>query len=481
MSALAGLPAVELARLVREREVTVPQVVEDHLARIDETDGVLHAFVAVRAEAVRAEARDAQLRLDAGEPVGPLHGVPFTAKDVLATSDPVARAGSLAAPPEPTPDATAVQRMRAAGALLLGKTACPELAFGVDTVSPVSGATGSPWGEGLTPGGSSGGEAAAVASGMSAVGLGTDYGGSLRWPAACVGILAVRPTVGLVPGTGQLPGLPGPGGRRLPDPWSLQGALQVVGPLARTVDDLALALDVLAGPDGWDPAVRAAAPVVPPGPGVEGLRVGWVAREDSTPVRRDVAVLVARAVALLGSAGAEVEHRPGLLDGAHAAYNAVRDADGLDDLRRWVSGREHLLGPELQLALARPQPLRSAYAEAWAAAAEPRQRILAALGAGDEPGLDLLVCPVAPVPAFRRGVPVEVEGQRLAGFDLMALCRAVTLPGLPSLSVPVGLSEDGLPVSVQLVARPYAEPVLLAAARVLTAAVGPLLPPPPAS
>jgi amidase len=472
--------ATELARAIANREVTVPEVVAAHLARIEEHDPLLHAFVARRdAVVVRREALDAQRRVDSGEPLGPLHGVPFTVKDILATADVPTACGSAATPTDFTaPDATAVARLRTAGALLLGKTACPEFAFGVDTQPPTGPSVESPWGPGLTPGGSSGGEAAAIASGMSPLGLGTDFGGSLRWPAMCVGIVSLRPTVGRVPGTGQLPGLPVDGGVRVPNPQTLQGITQVIGPLARCVDDLQLALDIIGGPDGWDGGGRddaAAGRAV--GREVAGLRVGWLSREDTMPVRADVSAAVEDAARTLAKAGALVEHRPGLLDGAHAAYNAVRDADGMTDVARFVRGREHLLGPDMREAVRRPVPSREDWARSWGHAVDVRRRILREFGVprrGDE--LDVLLCPVAPVPAFLRGEPVLVEGRTLAGFDLMALCRAVTLTGLPVVSVPVGRSAEGLPLSVQVVARPFEDETALAVARVLEAATGRVLP-----
>ncbi len=295
-----------------------------------------------------------------------------------------------------------------------------------------------------------------VFGGDEALGVGTDYGGSLRWPAACVGVAALRPTVGLVPGTGQLPGLATPDGYRVPNPVSVQGALQVVGLLAREVADLSLGLDVVGGPDG----------LRPPGADLARLRVGWLTREDTTPVRTDVADAVVAIVEALARAGLSTVACPGLLDGAAQAYATLREADGLEDLRAFVAGREHLLGGSLQALLhelAPTDPVR--LARAWAGAIPVRSRVLAALGAAEgrapAPPVDVLVCPVAPVPAFHRDHPVVVAGQVLSGFELMPLCRAVSLLGLPALSVPVGVSDEGLPINVQVVGRPFEEATVL--------------------
>lgn len=483
---LTQLDAGELATVIRRRQVSVREVISAHLEAIaDRSD--LNAVARLRGEGALADADRADADVAAGRPLGRLHGVPFTVKDSIATQDLDNRCGSLATPPGLGEiDATAVARMRAAGAILTATTACPEFAFGVDCISPVTGVTASPWGAGLTPGGSSGGEAAAIAAGLSPLGLGADYGGSVRWPAACVGIVALRPTLGRVPGTGQLPGLAvSPTGRhRVPNPSSVQGTFQVIGPLARSVDDLELALRVIEGPDGLDGFTYApgawpsrSAPDEAP---VTDLRIGWLEREDSTPVGPGARASVARAVGVLESAGALTREWATLLDGAHEAYNALRAADPLRELRELVAGREHLLGNELRQTLAAPEPDPRALAAGWAGVVEVRQRIWRAFGVGAsaaKDGLDVLVCPVAPVSAFHRDVAIVVEGRTLSGFELMGLCRAISLTGLPSLVVPVGLGSDGLPMAVQLVGAPWSEPRLLEVGRHLERSLGRLSPP----
>jgi len=248
---LVGCSAVALARLIRAREASSTEVVEAHLQRIERANPELNAIVTLRAE----QALDEAGRIDRtlGEAPGlPLDGVPFTVKDLIATAGMRTTAGTpFLERFVPRLDATAVARLRTAGAILIGKTNCPEWGMFGYTRNSLFGETRNPVGP-VTPGGSSGGEAAAIAARCSPLGLGTDFGGSVRWPAHCTGIFALRPTAGRVPCTGQLPA-PSLQEPLLPNEVTLQGRVQVVGPLARSVDDLELALRLIAGPDGLDP------------------------------------------------------------------------------------------------------------------------------------------------------------------------------------------------------------------------------------
>jgi amidase len=307
---LVELSAGELAAAMRRRDASPVEVVDAHLARIETCNPDLNALVALRQVGARQEAKAAEAALLRGDQLGPLHGIPFTVKDIIATAELPTTCGSGAlAGYRPRADATAVARMRAAGGILLGKSNCPEFALGIFSSSPLFGRPQSPLGE-ITPGGSSAGESAAIAAGLSPLGLGTDFGGSLRWPAHCTGIASIRPTVGRVPGTGQVPG---PAGHDSgpPNAVSLQGRLQVIGPLARTAADLDLALSVLVGPDGIDPA---AVPVpLPRAADTDALALAyaWCDGDGSTPLRPDVVALVEQAATCLERLGATVvRHRP---------------------------------------------------------------------------------------------------------------------------------------------------------------------------
>ncbi|HEX3875009.1 MAG TPA: amidase, partial [Solirubrobacteraceae bacterium] len=311
-----GWPAWRLRDAVIAGELGVREVVRAHLDRLDEVEPWLNAAAAIRRESALAEATDLETRLAGGEQPGALCGVPVTVKDVIATAGTPTACGSPAfAGNVPEVDAVAVGRLRAAGAIVIAKTRCPEFAFGVTTPG-----TRSPWGA-HSPGGSSGGEAALIAAGASAVGIGTDYGGSLRWPAQCCGVLALRPGAGALDGTGQLPGRGGrmDGRPGAPGPDSVQRHFQVIGPIGRTVRDLAIVLATLGARQ-----LPAAGPQEAGGDsgGLRERRIGWVPGEDSERVGDDARAALAGAVGALADAGLNVEPAPGSLDGLHVAFNA---------------------------------------------------------------------------------------------------------------------------------------------------------------
>jgi Asp-tRNA(Asn)/Glu-tRNA(Gln) amidotransferase A subunit family amidase len=439
----AQLTAVSLAAAVRARELSPVEVVEAHLERLWEANEELNAIVTVSADQARADARKLER-----DPVGPLAGVPFTVKDVIAAAGVRTTAGSrVLAAHVPRCDATVVARTRAAGAILIGKGNCSEFALWPHTANPLFGETRNPVGP-VSPGGSSGGDAAAVAAEIVPLALGGDFGGSLRWPAHCTGIAALRPTAGRVPRTGEIPGC---------GSISLQGRVSVLGPLARTVDDLELALNVLAGPDGVDPLV-----VPAPLGRVEDVQpVAWCDGDGTTPVRPDlVAVVEAAATAI----GAE-RSRPSALACANDVYSRLRRLDGLHELREVVAGREDELGQPLRSLLAETRDGTMAeLVELWAERDALRATFLSFLD-----HYPILILPVAAVPAYDPRIAPVVEKHELSAWDVLAPCRAVSLFGVPTAAVTVGTSEDGLPVAVQIVGRPFREDQVLAVARALEA------------
>lgn len=463
---LCGLPATELVALVRRRELSPLDVVRAHLDRIDEVNPQLGAVVCLRdREAIEAEARCAQRAV-----AGPLHGLPFTVKDSIATAGVRTTCGSrLLADHVPGTDATAVARMRAAGALLLGKTNCPEFALSMHTDNLLFGPTHNPLRDGVTPGGSSGGEAAAVAAGCSPLGLGTDYGGSLRWPAQCTGIVALRPTAGRVPGTGQLPSISDEE-PVLPNTLRLQGQLQVVGPLARTVGDLELALGVIAGADGSDglapPVELELSGTVDP----RELRVCWSDGGPEYAVRADVRDVVRDAAAALADLGLDVvEERPAGLERADALFLELRSMDGLDELSVLAGERQDMLGEQMRGLL--EMPSLASVAEMQAANIERdslRARVVRHFQ--ERP---ILLWPVAALPAVDPlAQTYDVDGRSLTLWELGACNRAISLLGLPALAVTCGTSKEGLPVSVQVVGRPFAEHEVIAVGRLLERELG---------
>ena len=287
--------ATKLAELIRAKEVSPVEVVQAHLNRIEALNPKLNAIVTVADDALRS-AKAAEAAVLAGETLGPLHGVPFTAKDSIDTAGVLTQRGSpIFRGRRPDADATTVARMKKAGGILLAKTNLPEFSYATETDNLLSGRTNNPWNLDRTPGGSSGGESAAIAAGLSPIGNGSDVAISLRGPAAHTGIVALKATHGRIPMTGLWPRVP----RRF---WH-------VGPMARTVRDIALAYSLLAGPDGADGS--AASPLtIDVGVGAtlkSPLRVGWLVEPGFGPIDPDVAATVQAAADALKSAGVIVE------------------------------------------------------------------------------------------------------------------------------------------------------------------------------
>src|SRR4051795_12776063 len=273
LAELTTATATDLAALVASRAASAREVVEAHLRRIEAVNGAINAVVALDAERALAAAGGPDTALARGEPTGPLHGVPFTVKDNIAAAGlPMAIGAPERAGVVPDGDATVVERMRAGGAILLGKTNCPPWGGGIETANPVYGRTSNPYDLARTPGGSSGGEAAIVAAAGSACGVGTDSGASVRLAAHFCGLAALKPTSGRIPVTGVI------------DDEGQIGALgdprTQVGPLARSVRDVALLLEVLAGPDGRDGGIAPVPLGSPDGVDLHGLRVAAFAAYD---------------------------------------------------------------------------------------------------------------------------------------------------------------------------------------------------------
>jgi amidase len=402
------MTAAELARLVRERALSAVEVVEEHLRRIRPE---VNAVVQVDAERALAAAR-------AGVQ-GPLAGVPFTVKDNIEAAGIEMAIGA----PErvgvvPAGDATVVARMRAAGAILIGKTNCPPWGGGIETDNEVYGRTSNPFDLARTPGGSSGGEAAAIASGASACGLGTDSGASARLPAHFCGLAALKPTAGRVPVTGVI------------DDEGQLGALgdprTQVSPMARSVEDVALLLAVVAGPDGRDAGV-APIPLGEPGE-VRGLRVAVYAENEYVTPTTETAAAVQGAAEALRAAGAAVEEATHPRGGHELTLEVWRSYGGemgalelYRVLRRWDAYRGEML----------------AFLERY----------------------DAILCPVFGGPA-----PLHGEIKRPGEIDPTSYTTPYSLTGWPAATVRCGSSPEGLPIGVQVVAGPWRDDVALAAA-----------------
>ncbi len=402
-------------------------------------------------------------------------GVPFTVKDIIAVAGLPLTAGSrLLADHRAQFDASVVARLRAAGAIPIAKTNCPEFAFGIGTANDLHGATLSPWGADRSPGGSSGGEAVAVALGLSAFGVGTDFGGSVRWPAQSLGVVGLRPTPGRLPRTGQLVGVGPTGidGRSVLAPASLQGLAQTTGFLARSVDDLEVVLRVAAGPDPRD---ILGAPVLLSAEAVDlgAIDIAVCDGRGMGPVRDDVVAAVEDLGRDLQADGLRVHCVSTLFHGARETYDQLRSYDDLADLRRLVAGGENDLTAGLRAILEAPPPPVDGRSDAWERAIGARAAGLAELAT-----TPLVVLPVASGPATGHDETMQVGDRLLRGFEVMALCRAVSLLGAPALSIPIGRSTEGLPLSVQVVGPPWAEHLVLALGRRIERLRGGWQPPP---
>jgi amidase len=443
---LCTRPATELAALLRGREISARELMDAHLDRIERLNPELNAIVTLDADGARAAADAADARLAAGEPVGPLHGLPVAHKDTHATGGMRTTWGSpLHADTVPARDELVVARLKAAGAIRVGKTNVPEFAAGSHTFNTLFGATHNPYRHGLSAGGSSGGAAAALAAGLVPIAEGSDMGGSLRNPAAFCNVVGLRPTPGRVPTHPAALG------------WS---QLSVQGPMGRTVGDVALAMSVLAGPDPRvpisltdDPAAFAA----PLPTELGGLRVAW-APDLGGRVTVDPAIIsvLASAVGVFESLGAVVEEDCPDLSGADDVFGTLRawlfeasfgeisrrSPDRVKESIRWnaeLGGK--LTGPDL----ARAEQLHTRLHERMVAFFER---------------FDVLLAPTTQVLPF----PVEIEyPTEIAGvhqdnyLEWMRSCTLISATGSPALSVPGGFTPDGLPVGLQIVGAPRAD------------------------
>ena len=447
--------ATAIAEAVREGSVTAAEVVAAARRRASAQEAkALNAFITEDWDGAAAAAASLDERRAAGGQLGPLAGVPFSVKDVIAVAGlPVTAASRAFAGTVATTTAPAVQRLLDADAILVGKTNCPEFAFGATCDSPLLGRTANPRYPTATPGGSSGGEAASLAAGISALGVGTDFGGSLRWPAQCVGIAALRPGIGSVPGEGQVPGVNGNLGAGDGVPAvspGMQGSLQTIGPLARSVRDLRTAYLVMSGAEADGPGSA-------PNHNGTALRVAWSDGSVFGPVRREVTALLEHLAAAVAAEGHTVSQQPELLAGCLPAYNRLRALDPMLDHAAAISGRESSISEaNLATILASLESSPADAEEAREAAETARGQALRQVAAAD-----IILLPVAGGPAADVEGCLDVDGHHVQGWEIMGHCRAVTLTGCPVVSLPVGLSADGLPLSVQVVANPGAETTAL--------------------
>jgi Asp-tRNA(Asn)/Glu-tRNA(Gln) amidotransferase A subunit family amidase len=450
-----------MAVMVREREISPVELVEAHLRQIEVQNPRLNAFVTVLAEQARREAVSREVQVMRGEALGLLHGVPLTIKDSFDIAGLPTLAGSrFRSGHRAAEDSTAVTRMRAEGAILLGKTNTPEYLTTYETDNEVTGRTNNPWNLERTPGGSSGGESAAIAAFCSAGGLGSDGGGSVRIPAHFCGITALKPTPGRVSAAGHYPAINHPG-----------GLLGVAGPMARTATDLRLLFSALAGYDSQDPF---SAPVPLRPAEWDGFRVGVMEQFYDVPVDEEIQAAVREAAALIGELGVPVDRfEPRGLERAPNVWWFFFGRVNALPLSKMIEGRAQEASRTLHefLESARKEPAPSGEEVLTMLATRDRMRCALLRQMEQWP---VLLLPPCGITAFPHGARRYAAGERTIGlFQAMMPVTWVNLLGLPAVVIPFAISAEGLPIGIQLVGRPYEEELLLEMAVRIEEARGP--------
>jgi len=472
--------AGEFAAAIRARRISALELVELSLARIAKHNPALNAVCTLDEAGARARAREADRALARGEPWGPLHGVPMTIKDALETAGLRTTGGH---PPlkdyVPRRDAPAVARLRAAGAILLGKTNVPPLSADYRADNPIFGRTNNPWDLERTPGGSTGGGAAAVAAGLSAFDVGSDLAGSVRTPAHFCGLFALKPTERRVPNTGHIPELPGM-------PRAVRH-MNTLGPLARSVEDLSLITKVISGPDDaeWD---------VPPVPWVEApdialprMKFSWSCDFAGVPVTKDTKQAIEKLAGELARLGCKVEERnPDGFDFEQAWETwgeiaiAERAATGPERAAERAAALHAKLGDGVAVARGSVKGARATVSD-YMTALTRRDSLISILEKFFD-HWDALLCPVTVSPAIPHvpfGTPIDVDGAKVPYFLAgTSYTCPFNLTGSPAAVLPLTKSAAGLPIGVQVVGKRWSEPALLSVCEKLVLITGNFVPPP---
>jgi amidase len=450
LNELLQLSATRQAALIRERKLSSRELIEAHLEQIRLIKPALNAAVEVFENEAIAEARTADAALARGEPIGRLHGVPFSIKDSIEIAGHVCTAGTVgrkAAAPS-LEDATLVRRLRRAGAIPIAKTNLPDLLFAFESDNLIFGATNNPYDSARTSGGSSGGEAALIAACGSPLGLGSDAAGSVRLPAAFCGVAGIKPTSGRLPRTGHFP----PAGGWIEALWQ-------IGPMARHVEDLSTAMALLVGPDGHDRTVVDVPFADPKRIELPGLRIAVYTDNGFAAADPEVSQVVRNAATSLAHEGLRVdEARPACLANAYDLEMKILGADGGDSLWQYLAGLGSAeVHPLLRRWLEKLEPYRvdlAGFQRYWAEWDAYRTEMAAFLRHHD-----VILCPVYTQPALLHGTSTLDENFR--GFSHT---MAYNMTGWPAVVVRCGESTSGLPIGVQIVAHPFREDIALAVA-----------------
>jgi Asp-tRNA(Asn)/Glu-tRNA(Gln) amidotransferase A subunit family amidase len=438
------LPATEQLVMLRRRAITPQELAEEHITQIQRLNPALNALIDFDPDRVRKQA--------ARPRPGPLSGLPMTVKSSISVAGYRCETGStINRGSIPEKNAVVVDRLLQAGAIMLGTTNCPEFLMAYETENLLHGSTRNPWNLDHTAGGSSGGESAAIAAGMSAGGLGSDSGGSVREPAHFTGICALKPTAGRFPAAGHLPPCIGP--------FAFLGS---IGPMARTIGDLRLLFETLSGHDPTDPS---SAPV--PHRSItrdeaRRLPIGWFEDDGTVPVTEETRAAIHQTARALDRQGFTVKpFRPKSLEAARKLWWAFFVQCGAMLYAPTIRGREEQLSPTfrdyLEIAQAEKPLTADSLLNAWVESDKVRAQLLEEMSE-----FPILLCPVSSIPAFK---PFErswsIGGQTVAYLDAMRYTQWFNLLGGPAAVVPVSRSADGLPIGVQIAGRPFADELVL--------------------
>jgi amidase len=455
MKDLVFSSTAQLAAAIKARHVSATEVLEAHLAQIERHNPALNAVVIMDAERAHERARQADQALARGEHWGPLHGVPFTLKDAHATAGMRTTTGFAPLDHIPQEDSTVAARLKAAGGILIGKTnVAMLLGDPAQSNNPIFGHTNNPWNVQRTPGGSSGGAAAALASGMTPFEIGTDLAGSIRIPAHFCGVFGLKPTENRVSSAGLIPGLPPPRSVRI---------MSSIGPMARSVADLALLYAIVAGPDGRDIEAQPVPVDAVPMLDLKNLRIAVAPTFPGLPVAAEIRGAVEELARQLTSSGAIVEEAP------------LPELDFHQDL----SSAGELIGMLLGAFEPEENQPPATLAQYLAALHRRDQSIIA--WEQFFRSWDVLLCPASMIAAFSHretGSPLHVDGQELTYWLVNAHTTLFNYTGHPACVLPYTLDREGLPIGVQLVGRRWGESRLLAIAQVVSQATGEFRRPP---
>ena len=450
--------AKSMAQAIRDKEVSAVELVEAHLSRIEEVNPALNAVVMLCADRARAEAGDADAALARGESKGALHGVPFTLKDSIDTEGIVTTGGTLGRKDfVPDADATVAARLRAAGGILLGKTNTPEITYAGETDNLIYGRTNNPFDLDRMPGGSSGGAGAIVTCGGAAFDIGSDTGGSIRGPAHHCGITGIKPNSGRVPRTGHI----------VPHSFGAADSLTQNGPMARYVEDLALVLPIISGPDWSDPHIVPMPLGDPADVDLSGLRVAFYDYNGVNMPTAEIQAAVRTAASALGDVCASVEEDlPWAIPDNPEISNQLSQGDGQAPARRLLERHGTTETHEWITRLLERASENIVSVQEYTAVLESvdayRSEML-----GFMQNYDVIICPASTYAALPHGESMFNDKYKGIGYT-----ATYNITGWPSTVIRGGTSPEGLPIGVQVVARPWREDVSLAVAQYLEGALG---------